>query len=46
MNNMYKELNNIWSKDDIIKQISNEKKGINLKKIGMKTAEKIYEYLF
>jgi len=46
MNNMYKELNNIGSKDDIIKHISNEKYGINLKKIGMKTAEKIYEYLF
>ncbi len=46
MNNMYKELNNIGAKDDIIKHISNEKYGINLKKIGMKTAEKIYEYLF
>jgi hypothetical protein len=46
MNNMFKELNNIGSKDDIIKHISNEKYGINLKKIGGKTAEKIYEYLF
>jgi hypothetical protein len=39
-------LNSIGSKDEIIKYISNEKYGINLKKIGGKTAEKIYGYLF
>ena len=44
LNNLNKDGNN--EKEKIIEIISNFKYGINLKKIGLKTAEKIYTFLY
>ena len=46
MNHFLKELGKSGTKEEIIKQIADEKFGAIQKKIGAKTAEKIYGFLF